>query len=60
MLIFFSISMLVDTEKEWDSYKMEVIIKKRWEIIIKKVNRKLKYLFLKKEIFKLENEISIF
>jgi len=34
--------MLVDMEKEWGSYKMEVIIKKRWEIIIKKVNRKLK------------------
>jgi hypothetical protein len=28
MLIFFFISMLVDREKEWDSYKKEVVIKK--------------------------------
>jgi len=28
MIIFFFISMLVDREKEWDNYKMEVIIKK--------------------------------
>jgi len=34
MLIFFFISMLVD--------KMEVVIKKGWEIIIIKVNRKKK------------------
>jgi len=28
MIICFFISMLVDMEKEWDNYKMEVIIKK--------------------------------
>jgi hypothetical protein len=28
MLIYFFISMLGDREKEWDSYKMEVVIKK--------------------------------
>jgi steroid 5-alpha reductase family enzyme len=28
MLIYFFISMLVDREKEWDNYKMEVVIKK--------------------------------
>jgi hypothetical protein len=28
MLIYFFISMLVDREKEWGSYQMEVIIKK--------------------------------
>jgi hypothetical protein len=28
MFIFFFISMLVDRKKKWDSYKMEVIIKK--------------------------------
>jgi len=28
MLIFFLIFMLVDREKKWDSYKMEVVIKK--------------------------------
>jgi hypothetical protein len=28
MLIYFFISMLVDKEKEWDSYKMNVVIKK--------------------------------
>jgi hypothetical protein len=28
MLIFFNVSMLVDKKKEWNSYKMEVIIKK--------------------------------
>jgi hypothetical protein len=28
MLIYFFISMLVDREKEWDSYKMKVVIKK--------------------------------
>jgi len=29
MLIYFFISMLVDREKEWDSYKMEVVNKKK-------------------------------
>jgi hypothetical protein len=28
MLIYFFIFMLIDREKEWGSYKMEVIIKK--------------------------------
>jgi hypothetical protein len=28
MIICFLISMLVDREKEWDSYKLEVVIKK--------------------------------
>jgi len=28
MLIYFFISMLMNKEKEWSSYKMEVIIKK--------------------------------
>jgi hypothetical protein len=28
MLIFFPIFMLVDREKEWGRYKMEVVIKK--------------------------------
>jgi hypothetical protein len=28
MLIYFFISMLVDREKEWGSYKMEVVIRK--------------------------------
>jgi len=28
MLIYFLVSMLVDRKKEWDSYKMEVIIRK--------------------------------
>jgi hypothetical protein len=28
MLIFLFISMLVDKEKKWSSYKMEVVIKK--------------------------------
>jgi hypothetical protein len=40
--------LVVDKGKEWDSYKMEVVIRKRWEIVIKKVNRKKKgrdYLF---------------
>jgi hypothetical protein len=33
--------MLVDGGKEWDCYnKMKVIIKKKWEIVIKKVNKK--------------------
>jgi hypothetical protein len=27
MLIFFFISMLVDREKEWGNYKMDVVIK---------------------------------
>jgi hypothetical protein len=38
MLICFFISILMDIGKEWDSYKMEVVIKKGGEIIIKKVN----------------------
>jgi len=29
MLIYLFISMLVDREKEWDSYKMEIVIKKK-------------------------------
>jgi hypothetical protein len=28
MLIYFFISMLMDREKEWGSYKMEVVIRK--------------------------------
>jgi hypothetical protein len=28
MLIYFFISMLVGKEREWDSYKMEVVIRK--------------------------------
>jgi hypothetical protein len=28
MLIFLFVSMLVDNEKEWGSYKVEVVIKK--------------------------------
>jgi hypothetical protein len=28
MLIYFFISMLVDREKEWGNYKMEIVIKK--------------------------------
>jgi len=27
LLIYFFISMLVDMEKEWDNYKMEIVIK---------------------------------
>jgi hypothetical protein len=29
----------MDGGKEWDCYKMKVIIKKKWEIIIKNVNK---------------------
>jgi hypothetical protein len=29
ILIYFLISMLVDREKKWDSYKMAVVIKKK-------------------------------
>jgi hypothetical protein len=32
--------MLVDGGKEWDCYKMKVIIIKKWEIVIKKVYKK--------------------
>ncbi len=28
MLIYFFMSMLVDRKKEWDSYKLEVVIRK--------------------------------
>jgi hypothetical protein len=28
MIIYFFVSLLVDRDKEWDNYKMEVIIKK--------------------------------
>jgi hypothetical protein len=31
ILIYFFISMLVDREKEWNSYKMEVVIRKGGE-----------------------------
>jgi hypothetical protein len=48
MLIFFFMSMLVKKEKEQDSYKMEVAVRKeRWKIVIKKVNRKRKQLLRK-------------
>jgi len=40
--------MLVKKEKERDSYKMEVVVRKeRWKIVIKKVNRKRKQLLRK-------------
>jgi hypothetical protein len=39
--------MLVDREKEWDNYKMEIIIKKGWEIIIEKLIFKI---IIKKEM----------
>jgi hypothetical protein len=56
MLICFLKSMLVNKKKEWDSCKMEVVIKKRWEIVIMKINyKKSNY-----EIVKLENEVIIF
>jgi hypothetical protein len=49
MLISFFTSMLVDRKKEWGGYKMEVvIIKKRWEMVIKKVNMKKIKLLRKK------------
>jgi hypothetical protein len=35
MLIFFFISMLVERKKEWDSYKMEIVIKKGEKNILK-------------------------
>jgi len=48
MLICFFMSMLVKKEKERDSYKMEVVVRKeRWKIVIKKVNRKRKQLLRK-------------
>jgi hypothetical protein len=45
----FFISMLVDKGKEWDSYKMEIIIRKSERLVIQKVNRKRKQLFKKKK-----------
>jgi len=42
LLICFFISILMEKEKERDSYKMEVVIKKKWEIVIKKINKKKK------------------
>jgi len=47
MLNYFFISMLVYREKQWDSYKMEVVIRKGG-IVIKKVNRKKKVVIWKK------------
>jgi hypothetical protein len=49
IFIYFCIFMLVvDKGKEWDNYKMEVVIRKRWEIVIRKINRKKRnYLFRK-------------
>ncbi len=55
MLIFILKSMLVDRKKEWGSYKIEVVIRKRWEILIMKVNRKESSY----EVVKLENEVVI-
>jgi hypothetical protein len=49
MLIYFFISMLVDRGKKWDSYKNGNIYWERWEIVIKKVHRKMKQLLNKKE-----------
>jgi hypothetical protein len=56
MLIYFFKSMLVDRKKEWDSYKMEVIIKKgeKW-LLWKLIKKRNNY-----EIIKLENEVIIF
>jgi hypothetical protein len=45
VLICFFIYRLANREKEWDSYKMEVVIK-RWEIVINKINKK-NVIFLK-------------
>jgi hypothetical protein len=38
----------VDRGKEGGSYKIEVFIKEKWEIVIKKVHRKRKQLLKKK------------
>jgi hypothetical protein len=48
MLICLSITMLMDRGKKWDSYKMEVVIRKDKKIIILKVNKKKKQLLRKK------------
>jgi len=45
MLIWFFISMLVNGWKEWSSYKMDVILKKGGQIVIKKVNEKKEVVF---------------
>jgi hypothetical protein len=42
MLIYFFISMLVNTEKDWDSYQNEGSYYESWEIVIKKGNKKKK------------------
>jgi hypothetical protein len=44
MLICFFISMLVDKEKKWDSYKMEVVIKKGGIQLLRKLIVKKKLL----------------
>jgi hypothetical protein len=40
MLIYFFIFMLVDREKEWGSYKIEVVIKKNGKKILRKLKEK--------------------
>jgi hypothetical protein len=52
----FFISMLVDREKKWDSYKMEVVIRKggRW-LLWNLIGKGSSY-----EVIRLENEVIIF
>jgi len=51
-MFFIIISMLVDEEKEWDSYKMKVVIKKDGMYLLKKLIKK--ELITKKEIVSLK------
>ncbi len=45
MLIYFFISMLVDRGKEWDSYKMEVVIRKGGRLLLIKLIKKKVVIF---------------
>jgi len=39
-IIYFFISILLDMEKEWDNYKMEIVISKDRRSLLKKLIRK--------------------
>jgi hypothetical protein len=58
MLIWFFISMLVDREKKWGNYKMEVVFGKGGIYLLRNLIGKWSIYFLN-EIIKFENEVVI-